>query len=732
MNKNIDKFDNFLLEKSDDKKAISKLKRAEDKVEDAKKYYSKGSDDRADKKLKKAKEYLEEIKVLDPDLDTSEIESDIEELESVNWKEEFDIKSSSFFGKRIKSDDFDYLDKIKIIGNEISPDEAILFFKTVRTYINLKWDDIKDDSGKSEYLSTHHEKMVLDINNRRREVKFSYREGRISDVIKLYIDKDKFDNDENKERIVAELDKLIGTKHLVDKEEGKISKKYNVKKDDIILVPTIEDEIVKKAEKIAENPVIQQTVKELVVPNSSFIRDSINLLVSEKLNVGMVNTDEQAIFDWFVTNNDKKTINGKNIDAILTGYKRKKATANEAWYNDWDDFTDATVGGIKRGWKSVAGTESKGVVQDLMNAYNTDAKTVSKDMNDMLRKMGDAYGNLITREVEKASVKIKQSSNNSEPVGESFMFNENAVAGSPITINNVMNGVMVASAIPAVKNKKIPSSVKSSASKVADASKKVKLSPTERFAKGQSPFKNGFISKSEKAFLNTRKGKKALKVAERQFLKKASKKVAVQGAKRGIGGLLLRGGGGIASLLGIGSIPVVGWVIIGVVAVSALSYYLYNTFSEQQHQIAHIFLLMWASQSPTFLQEMKRAGIRLNENLKLNIDEEKLGQMLGQSIEEEPVAEEVPETEYQEVETPKGVEEDLKERVSIKKFESFISVKNEDTVKEVNMFNMSVSDKENNIVFNENVEYDAIKELKKDFKEKGYKIAVKKAKKDDE
>ena len=728
MNQNIDKFDNFLLEKS---RAERKLKRAEKKLRKAKEHSEEGKDEKAKREIEKAKELLAKVKELDPKLDIAEVESDITEVEDVDWKEEFDI-TTAFLGKRVKSDDFDCIKKIKIVGNEISPEEVILFLKSVRTYINQNWDDIKDGDGKEDYRSTHNDKMVLDINNKSKKITFTYKEkgGIFVDKAKLEIDKDIFDDKENRDKMSAELDKLIGTKHFVGK-EGKVSQKYNVDKDKVILKDVaVGDVIVKKAETIGENPKVQQEIKELVTPSASFIKDSINLLVAEKLNLGgltdMANTDEQKIFDWFVANNAKKTINSKNVDAILTGYKRKKAITNEAWYNDWDDFTDATVGGVKRAWKSVAGTESEGVVKDLIKAFNTDAKTVSNDMNDMLRKMGDAYGDLITKEVEKASVKIKQNANANpekyEQLAEGLTLNENSSAS---VINNIMIGTTVASAIPSLKNKK-PSTA---SLKSANAVKKNmgKLSPKELFAKGKGV--NGkFLSKEAIAKGNTRAGKRALRKAEKTFVRNVAKQGVKQGAKRGLGGLLMRGGGGMASLLGIGSIPVVGWVIIAVVAVGAMWYWLYNTFSEQQHQIAHIFLLMWASQSPIFLQEMKRAGIRINENMKLNIDEEKLGSMLGQSvIEDETETEEV---EYEEVEDGTEMQSESKvneSRTSVKTFESFINVSN-DTKSAYNtvMFNMSVTDEEENIVFNENVEYDAIKELKKDFKEKGYKIAIKK------
>jgi len=109
---------------------------------------------------------------------------------------------------------------------------------------------------------------------------------------------------------------------------------------------------------------------------------------------------------------------------------------------------------------------------------------------------------------------------------------------------------------------------------------------------------------------------------------------------------------------------------------------------------------------------MKRAGIQLNENIKPNVDEDKLRSILS-----EPIAEVETETE---TETNEG-------RKYVKTFESMYPVdKDTKTAYNTAMFNMSVTDEEENIVFNENVEYDAIKELKKDFKEKGYKIAIKK------
>jgi hypothetical protein len=684
MSEKIEKFEDFLNERKtreekDAEKAKTKLAKAEKWKEKAKDAYEEGKDKRGDKRTRKAKKYEQDALELNPDLDTSELDAEIKEIEDTDWKEEFDI-TTSFLGRKVKAKDLEFIKKLKIKGDEISPDELVLFLKTVKTYINEYWDEIEDEKGTDDYRSTHHDEMILQVKHRRNKVVFNYKEGRWTDKVKLVIDKDVFDDEDNKEKLSDELDKLIGTKHLTDKEEGRVADKYRKDKDKKILTPVVvADVVIDKTEDLL--PKVEDVVEELNTPDNGFIQESIKILIDEKLFRSGVtsfhNTDEQRIFDHFVTKNAKKTINPKNVDAILRGYKQKialrESKLEEGLLGDMWDATVDTVkgawGATKRAFQSVVGTESKGVVQDLMWAYNTDAKTVSSDMNEMLKKLGDAYGDMLTKQVKKTATAIKKEAEKNpdkfDELAESIMISEDT--------GDMITGGMIGAQVMKSRMKK-------------KAGQAVAGETAKQFAKRQ-----------------------AYKGFTRAAASQTAKKVGGRALARGIGGRLLSG----ALLTPLASIGPVGWVIIGVVGTAALGTYLWNTFDEQQHQIAHIFLLMWASQSPVFLQEMNRAGIKINKNLKANVNIEELEKILSTevgTIEGEVVDE----------------GDNTNESNIVKTFEAFYEVNNKD----LSMFNMNVTDTDGNVIFNESVEYDAIKELKKDFKEKGYKITLKKDKDD--
>ncbi len=86
---------------------------------------------------------------------------------------------------------------------------------------------------------------------------------------------------------------------------------------------------------------------------------------------------------------------------------------------------------------------------------------------------------------------------------------------------------------------------------------------------------------------------------------------------RGGAALAARGGastvakGGLAGVSRLGGLlmnPYV-WIGIAVIAAVAGGWYLWNSFDEQQDQLATIFLIMWASGSPEFHKELKQNGI---------------------------------------------------------------------------------------------------------------------------
>ncbi len=93
----------------------------------------------------------------------------------------------------------------------------------------------------------------------------------------------------------------------------------------------------------------------------------------------------------------------ENISEILIRYKKKKSTMNESWYNDTDDLVDATVGSTNRATQSMRTQESKGVVGDLMWAFNTDAKTLTNDINKALTKLSSAYQTELNKAIDNLS-----------------------------------------------------------------------------------------------------------------------------------------------------------------------------------------------------------------------------------------------------------------------------------------------------------------------------------------
>jgi hypothetical protein len=562
---NIEKFEDFLNERS---RAERKLDRVERKANKAKKDFEEGNDERGKKRMSKAKKNLDKAKALDSNIDTKEIESEIDEIEKTDWEKELDV-STSLLGRKVKvkAKDLEYITKLKVKGDEISPEELVIFLKTVKSYLNEYWDEIQDENDTEEYLSTHSDDMVIDVKHRGRRVVFKYNEGRATDKIKLVVDKDLFEDEDNKKPMVAEIDMLVGTKSLTsDKKDGKLANNYRKEKDDKIVTPIVVGDVISKeintkvANKVGNvngttndtnNKVtakVKKVVNEVTIPDKSFSSSTVELLINEKLNIGMRNTNEDKIFDWFIKNK-QKTLNANNIDTILTEYKQKKAMMNESFIEDG-------IEGAKRALNSVTDTSSEGVVKDLMNAFNTDAKTVSKDINSMLSKLSNAYGDKLMKEVEKTASKIKSNPDKYVELSEDF------------SAMDMGSGALLGAGV------------------------------------GRT-------------------------IAKRQLGKQAVKTVG----KRALLGRLA---GGSTSLLGLGglSITPVGWVIIGVIIASSLWYFLYNTFDEQQHKIAHIFILMWASQSPKFLQEMKVAGIRINESIKPNIDNDKLQSILNEPIQE--------------------------------------------------------------------------------------------------
>lgn len=460
----IEKYEKFLNERksSSERKAERKLRKAEKKAEKAEKAFEEGNDKKGERKLKKAMNKLEDAKELDSSIDTSELDNEIRDMSTKDWDEEFDIVASKL-GKKVKVKDLDFINKFKIKGDEISTEELKLFLKTVKSYINEFWDDISEDRNKEEYLSPYSDNMVIIVKNRKNKIIFVHKEKKLSDKIKLILEKDFFEDNDNLDDINNEFSQLLKDESLLGL-DSKVSKNYNKSKDDNDIIKkdkksmdarniavTTTSLLNTKIENIAKSSDVEKAVETLNTPSPEFINSATNILIEEKLNLGgvtnLTNTNEDKIYKFFVEDNPSKTVVGKNINEILINYRKKKSTMreniinintnrlNEAWYNDWEDFK----GGVNNMSKSIVSNESKGVVQDLMYAFNTDSKALSKEINKIIRKISRVQGEKITKEIiaevndtKKEISSNKNISNNENEINENASSTALGVGGAVV------------------------------------------------------------------------------------------------------------------------------------------------------------------------------------------------------------------------------------------------------------------------------------------------------------
>lgn len=544
--KYLNKFNNFQSINEDAKsRAENKLENATNLLNDIQSLIDSGDKEKAMRILQKATRKFDRAMELDPtilddknkDTDeyikTTELANKITELRNVITGEtkpidlglsstsgeskidNFDVKTSDFRDK-IKASDFKFINKLKILGDTVSDSEKNDFLKAVKTYLGEYWSKMNSGDLPKEYQSPYTDAIIkikrVSILGIGRTV-FLYKEG-VNDKIKLVFSNSDFKDDSNKDEIIKEIDSIIGSEKIADE----ISKNYDITKDEKNIdgttgakttpsesppVPPIDPEKEAKAEEVVSN---------LLKPNPIFVKSAITLLIDNKLNIGSTNTDEDSIYDFFVTKNAKNCVVDKNIDDILIGYRKQKSLLKESL---WDDISGAT----SRATQSITTQTSKGVVGDLMNAFNSDSQTLNRDINNALQKIAKAY----QTEINKTTASLA-----SKKVNEGF------------GISDILSTIVL-----------------------------------------------GVVGKGTISKVGSMLGSKAVP---------AEASAVARGA-------------------GVGSRALVflanPWVWGGLLVVATVygSYYLWNSFDEQQNQLATIMLLMWMSGSKELLKEFKQNGI---------------------------------------------------------------------------------------------------------------------------
>lgn len=414
--KYIKNFDGFInnsnINESKESRAERKKRKALGLVDDIQDAISDNNYKKAERLIKRANDRLEKAKELNPNIEIETANDEIKNLEKeiVQQKEEdskdnFQTKKTHFFRDKIKADKFPIINKIKIIGDEISNDEVQTFLKTVKSYIEEYWNELQNDGDFPKEYQNDDNNLEIHLKRKFGRTVFLYKEG-INDKIKIVFSNKDFDED-NKDKILLELDDVLDSENI----KTSIDDNYEEQKDDHNNVKSNVELKNEPSNNIVEPVVnnkeqIEKIAEILITKDDNFINSAVNLLIEEELNISYSNTDEDAIYDFFVKKHPTKSIVAENIDDILINYKKKKSSMLESWYNNADDFNDATIGATKRGTQSMRTTESKGVVSDLMWAFNSDAKTLNDDINKALLKLSQAYQQELNKSIDMIAKKV--------------------------------------------------------------------------------------------------------------------------------------------------------------------------------------------------------------------------------------------------------------------------------------------------------------------------------------
>lgn len=519
--------------------------KAEELVDDIKKAIEEGDTKKAERLIRKANRKINRAEKADDNMDLSDIKSEISTFnnELTDFKkeeEETDKKTDTSSDttdttdtkseetpdievkdtkNRIKSKDFKFINKVKIVGDEVSNEEVDKFLETTKDYIDEYWNELKKGEVRKGTYHSAYSDFDIKIKKSLGVITFLYKEGNV-DKVKLKLSKRDFKKANKKEDITEEIDQVIKSENI-DKAVDSHYEKEEDRKDILNPVKTEQSPITSAPVVPVVAPVIKEKTDKIVnvltTPNPNFSKQAVNLLVSEELNIGSSNTDEDKIFNFFI-NNSKNLMVSKNVDDILINYRKAKAIkTNENFIGDIADSTS-------RAFQSVVDTKSDGVVKDLMNAFNTDSNRCNKDMKILIDKITNAFQIQINKATTKMNMK-------KEDIG-------------------LTDVGMVAGGLYGVK-------------KIAP-----KLLPRLLGLGGVSG-------------------------------------VSAVGAET----TAVATGGGLGSTILTGLCSPWFWIPLAVVGAAWGSKYLYDSFSEQQNQIATIFILMYASGSKTFKNECHKAGL---------------------------------------------------------------------------------------------------------------------------
>ncbi len=374
------------------RKAARKKRNADNLIKKAEKALEEGDKEKADRLLNRASKRIDSADKLVDDVEFDQMRREITDLKTQATGEDtsttpdetpeenkFDLESKEHRDK-IKADGFEYINKLKVKGDSISNEELNGFLKTVKNYLNEYWDKLNDGEFPSEYQSPYTDFTLVVTRGLGRTV-FKYKEGQFTDKIKLVFSNSDFKKEGAKDKIMSELDVLLGSDDIKKEVEENNTDKTNDTYNEPV-APVVPPD--KTSEVPAVDPGTQNKVgasaDAFSRKDDNFINEAVKLLIAEKLNVGSVNTNEDLIYDFFVKKNATKVLVAENMTGVLVNYKKQKSMSNES-----------VVDSFKRATQSVTTQESKGVIGDLMNAFNTDAAKISKDMNEKMRKIAGAF-----------------------------------------------------------------------------------------------------------------------------------------------------------------------------------------------------------------------------------------------------------------------------------------------------------------------------------------------------
>lgn len=297
-----------------------------------------------------------------------------------------------------------FIDVGKIKGTDIDNDDFRRYINCLISLLENKFDVLSTTKKDFEYISPDDVATKIDAIHRGGlgYWMFKYKESNF-DKIKFKIGLDSF-KPEYKDDIIRDLQAMVDTTTPEGVSLAQTVSDMSAKSD---IAPTFGQ--VPGIEPTAAPPTEQETKGDetirkadanaavVINKDDTFVKDTIVLMVNEKLVDGFVDSDEDKIYQWFLSKeNQLKTMNKANIDAILQGYKAEMAKPKLQ-----ESFIDDSINSIKRASQSVISTKSSGLVKDLLNAFNSDTAQVNRDINEVLKSFTTFFQNDINAYVTK-------------------------------------------------------------------------------------------------------------------------------------------------------------------------------------------------------------------------------------------------------------------------------------------------------------------------------------------